>query len=87
MEAAFTDTEEWPRQTVNDKEFLSEFPYLAEPWPAKEPASKGFRWGLWITILLILLVILILVLSVVGLICVIRGWRAKRKAPAAPATA
>jgi len=87
MEAAFTDTEEWPRQTVNDKEFLAELPYLAEPWPAKEPARKGFRWGLWITILLILILILILVLSVVGLICVIRRWRAKRNAPVAPATA
>lgn len=87
MEAAFTDTEEWPRQTVNDKEFLAGFPYLAEPWPAKEPAHKGFRWGLWITILLILILILILVLSVVGLICVIRRWRAKRNAPVAPATA
>ncbi|HSL82631.1 MAG TPA: DUF4331 family protein, partial [Thermoanaerobaculia bacterium] len=71
MEAAFTDTEEWPRQTVNDKEFLDEFPYLAEPWPAKEPAKKGFRWGLWITILLIILLILTLILAVIGLLCVI----------------
>lgn len=27
-----------PRPTTNDKPFLSKFPYLAEPWPDKEPA-------------------------------------------------
>jgi hypothetical protein len=26
---------DWPRQTVNDKPFLAEFPYMAEPWPAQ----------------------------------------------------
>jgi hypothetical protein len=79
MEAAFTDTEEWPRQTVNDKEFLDELPYLAEPWPAKEPAKKGFRWGLWITILLILLLILTLILAVIGLLCVIKRYRGRKR--------
>lgn len=39
MEIAFTDSGQWPRQTVNDKEFLEEFPYLAEPWPDKPPAE------------------------------------------------
>jgi hypothetical protein len=39
LEIAFTDTAQWPRQTVNDKEFLSEFPYLAEPWLDKPPAE------------------------------------------------
>jgi hypothetical protein len=39
MEIAFTDSPEWPRRTVNDKEFLPEFPYLAEPWPDKPPAE------------------------------------------------
>jgi hypothetical protein len=83
MEAAFTDTEEWPRQTVNDKEFLAGFPYLAEPWPAKEPKPQGFRWGLWITILVVLVVIVVILL--IG--CLLCRWissrRAKRPAPAA----
>lgn len=36
----------WPRQLVNDKPFLDDFPYLAEPWPAKVvPAPKV--WPLW----------------------------------------
>lgn len=37
QELALIDSETWPRQTVNDKEFLSEFPYLAEPWPERPP--------------------------------------------------
>ncbi len=28
---------DWPRKTTNDKPFLNEFPFLAEPWPDKEP--------------------------------------------------
>ena len=33
-ELSFGDVhvEDWPRKTTNDKDFLSEFPYLAEPW-------------------------------------------------------
>ena len=85
MEAAFTDTEEWPRQTVNDKEFLTGFPYLAEPWPARPPAEPGPRWGLYITILLILLLIVWFILSIVGLVCVFRKWRAKRRTRTATA--
>lgn len=83
MEAALTDTEEWPRQTVNDKEFLSGFPYLAEPWPAKAPKPQGFRWGLWITILVVLVIVL-LIMALGCLLCRwISRWRAKRR----PATA
>lgn len=29
------DNATWPRATKNDKEFLNDFPYLAEPWPDK----------------------------------------------------
>jgi len=28
-------SQKWPRPSKNDKEFLEEWPYLAEPWPAK----------------------------------------------------
>lgn len=32
----------WPRSTENDKPFLTEFPYLAEPWtPCKSEPVKG----------------------------------------------
>lgn len=33
----------FPRSTKNDKPFLSEFPYLAEPWPEKPPAPAPTR--------------------------------------------
>jgi hypothetical protein len=30
----------WPRATTNDKAFLDDWPYLAEPWPERpEPAA------------------------------------------------
>lgn len=35
QENAFIDTRQWPRATVNDKPLLPDFPYLAEPWPAR----------------------------------------------------
>jgi hypothetical protein len=35
LEIAFTDVMVYPRRTTNDKPFLDEFPYLAEPWPSK----------------------------------------------------
>ncbi|MFV8817346.1 hypothetical protein [Haliea sp. E17] len=31
-ELSYADSEAWPRQTINDKPFLSKPPYLAEPW-------------------------------------------------------
>lgn len=30
----------WPRPSKNDKEFLDDWPYLAEPWPAKTTAAS-----------------------------------------------
>lgn len=83
FESAFSDTEEWPRQTVNDKELLSEFPYLAEPWPAKEPARQGVRWGCWITLLLLLLILAVFLAIACFLCRLVARWRSRRKAPAA----
>lgn len=84
FESAFNDTEEWPRETVNDKELPAGFPYLAEPWPAAAPApAKGFRWGLWITILLILLI----VLGIMALGCLLCWLISRLRAKRRPATA
>jgi hypothetical protein len=33
----------WPRATVNDKPFLDEWPYLAEPWPEKPEAPPSTK--------------------------------------------
>ena len=32
---SYIEGHDFPRRTTNDKEFLPEFPYLAEPWPAQ----------------------------------------------------
>jgi hypothetical protein len=37
VEGAYIDSPQYPRATVNDKPFLKEFPYLAEPWPSSPP--------------------------------------------------
>jgi len=42
VEGAVIDSPQWPRATKNDngeKEFLKEFPYLAEPWPMSPPPA------------------------------------------------
>lgn len=33
----------WPRATVNDKPFLADWPYLAEPWPDKAEAPPSTK--------------------------------------------
>lgn len=44
QENAFIDTKQWPRATVNDKPLLPEFPFLAEPWPARPQAPTPSCW-------------------------------------------
>jgi hypothetical protein len=39
VEGAYIDSPQYPRATVNDKSFLKEFPYLAEPWPTSPPPA------------------------------------------------
>jgi len=42
VEGAYIDSPQYPRATKNDngeKEFLKEFPYLAEPWPTSPPPA------------------------------------------------
>ena len=48
----------WPRQLVNDKPFLDEFPYLADPWPTK-PQKPVTYWPLWPFVLLLVLLIVL----------------------------
>ena len=54
-----------PRPTMNDKPFLNEFPYLAEPWPDKTPASGPSltKTNKIILVLIVIGVILILIVE------------------------
>jgi hypothetical protein len=36
----------WPRATVNDKAFLADWPYVAEPWPERAPPVPPTR-SIW----------------------------------------
>ena len=46
----------WPRATVNDKRFLDDWPYIAEPWPdmPENPPSIKSIWPYVIGLLLII---------------------------------
>ena len=62
-ELSLADSEDWPRQTTNDKPFLDEFPYLADPWPEGKPSPMP---GLTTRnrILLVLLIVVVVALLV-----------------------
>jgi hypothetical protein len=51
---------DWPRATVNDKPFLADWPYLAEPWPDRAPAPPPTRSILpyLIAVLLVLAIVI-----------------------------
>lgn len=72
QENAFIDTKQWPRATVNDKPFIAEFPYLAEPWPAKPQKPAPSCWP-YIMKYVVIPGVIILAL-VIGLIV---WWRRK----------
>jgi hypothetical protein len=58
MSLSYAESPQFPRATTNDKPFLPNFPFLAEPWPAKTPAKmSGLGCGGWLTIILVILFI------------------------------
>jgi hypothetical protein len=67
-ENSYIDSKAYPRATVNDKEFLKDFPYLAEPWPFRPQPFTGSPWNWFVTNLLppiILIAVLLLLLAAV----------------------
>lgn len=68
----------FPRATKNDKDFLDDFPYLAEPWPdsPETPPSTASLWPYLIGIVIVVLVLGWIIIE--GLRCLILwlfGWR------------
>ncbi len=49
----------WPRATKNDKDFLDDFPYLAEPWPdsPETPPSTASLWPYIIGLVIIFMIV------------------------------
>jgi hypothetical protein len=69
----------FPRSTKNDKEFLPEFPYLAEPWPDKPPAPAPTRSLTPYIVAGIILLLLVSWAIVQGLRVILRHlWRVIR---------
>ena len=75
QELSYIEGDDYPRATVNDKEFLPDFPYLAAPWPSKEPAKQPFNW---IRLLFFIVLIIVLIFALMGIICIIRWWLGRK---------
>jgi hypothetical protein len=58
----------WPRETINDKPFLDDFPYLAETWPDSPPPPQP------VSIVPLVLGVLTVLLAIVG-----GAWYVKRR--------
>ncbi len=70
----------WPRKTTNDKPFSAEFPFLADPWPDKEPTpgpALSAKNKMKIALILCGVGVLV-ILAFVGLVAVIQKLLAKR---------
>jgi hypothetical protein len=73
----------WPRRTVNDKPFLAEWPYLAEPYP-EQPQIAPSQPSIWPWIIGLVIVLAILGWVVVEIIrrSVLWLWRRRSRRPA-----
>jgi hypothetical protein len=72
----------WPRATMNDKPFLPDFPFLADPWPSSPeppPTTKSI-----IPLVIFIVLLLLFVLSVIPFwIGYWWGWKRCRRTDAA----
>ncbi|HEV2722490.1 MAG TPA: DUF4331 family protein [Thermoanaerobaculia bacterium] len=64
----------WPRATKNDKEFLPDFPYLAEPWP-NAPETPTTMKSI-IPMVVFYLIIIVLIILAIGFWI---GWAVGRR--------
>jgi hypothetical protein len=71
----------WPRQTVNDKAFLDEWPYLAEPWPdqPEAPPSTKSIWPYIIAVVLLFAIVSWAVIEIIRRSIMWLWWRWHQK--------
>lgn len=74
QETAFQESEAYPRITINDRPFASEFPFLGEAWPAEKPEPTP---GCFFPTLIILIVLGLLAWIFFKIVCKI--CRRKKK--------
>jgi hypothetical protein len=75
----------WPRAVVNDKAFLADWPYLAEPWPdsPEAPASTKSIFPYVFGIVLVFAVVSWAVIQII-LLLIARLWHLWRRKSAVP---
>jgi len=65
----------WPRATVNDKPFLTDWPYLAEPWPDRAPAPPPTPTrSIWVYLIPILLLFALVTWGLVEILRRLTIW-------------
>lgn len=67
QELAYIEGEDFPRRLTNDKEFLPDFPYLAEPYP-DNPAQPAPAPSIYPTLFMLLLIVLLVVFLILWLV-------------------
>lgn len=77
VELAITEGMIWPRPTVNDKELLPDFPYLADPWP-ETPADEVKKPWIAPQTVVKLVVAAVVLLLLLNLFLLLRCWRRSR---------
>jgi hypothetical protein len=77
----------WPRRTVNDKPFLAEWPYLAEPYP-EQPQMAPSQPSIWPWIIGLVILVAILGWAVVEIVrrTVLWLWRRRSRRTAVATT-
>jgi hypothetical protein len=73
----------WPRRTVNDKPFLAEWPYLAEPYP-EQPQMAPSMPSIWPWVIGLVVLVAIISWGVVEIVrrSILWLWRRWRPRPA-----
>jgi hypothetical protein len=62
----------WPRAVVNDKPFLPDFPYLAEPFP--DSPEKGITESIWPYVIPVVIVFAVLIWGLVEIVWRLLRW-------------
>ncbi len=78
MELSYADGKQWPRRTTNDKAFLDEVPYLAEPWPTQPAEPSGINWAKILTVVALVILIFLPGALLCWLFGRLRSWKGKK---------
>jgi len=73
QDLSYIEGKDFPRKTVNDKPFLDDWPYLAEPWPDMPEAPPSTK-SIWPYIIGIVLLVAIVSWAVIEFIIVRPIW-------------